>query len=192
MKGKYLINTDNWFIAPDGKQYKAVWGEIEIVEDIFLGLKTNRNSTNWFAKIGSDEKHVIVAGCQIHYATKCNNIPNINDAEEWFGDATNGVKLVTTPTKIYIAENLIKKKVLIQHWINDLELDFSVRIINALKAMAEGYRDLNRYVKYDYDIKFIEDVTMRDFKLFHNLGSKSWTEFKDMREKINKLQVTSY
>lgn len=49
MKGKYLITTDAWFLAPDGKYYRAVWGETEIVEDQFLGLKTNRNSSNCFS-----------------------------------------------------------------------------------------------------------------------------------------------
>lgn len=37
MKGKYLITTDAWFIAPDGQQYKAVWGDVEIVTDEVLG-----------------------------------------------------------------------------------------------------------------------------------------------------------
>ncbi len=53
MEGKYLITTDSWFIAPDGKEYKAVWGEVKILEDKFLGISTNRNSSNWYAKIGS-------------------------------------------------------------------------------------------------------------------------------------------
>ena len=53
MKGKYLITTDNWFIAPDGQMYRAVWGDVEVVEDTVLGLKTNRNSSNWYAKVGS-------------------------------------------------------------------------------------------------------------------------------------------
>ena len=68
MTGKYLINTDSWFTAPDGKNYKAVWGDVEIVDDSILGLKTNRMSTNWFAKVGSEDKHVIIAGCQIQNA----------------------------------------------------------------------------------------------------------------------------
>jgi hypothetical protein len=36
MKGKYLITTDSWFYAPDGKQYKAVWGEVSILSDSIL------------------------------------------------------------------------------------------------------------------------------------------------------------
>jgi len=103
MKGKYLINTDSWFIAPDGVNYKAVWGDVEIVEDSFLGLKTNRNSTNWFAKIGSEENHVIVAGCQIHYATKCDSRPNTEPSEDWQADAKD-LNIYKRPSSIYIPE----------------------------------------------------------------------------------------
>lgn len=105
MTGKYLITTDSYFLAPDGKNYKAVWGEVEIMEDSVLGVKTNRNASNWYAKIGSDEKHVIVAGCQIHYAVRCEQVPYTGMSEDWVLDAT-GVKISETPTKIYVAENL--------------------------------------------------------------------------------------
>ena len=104
MKGKYLITTDNWFLAPDGKEYRAVWGEVEVLEDKFLGLVTNRNSTNWFAKIGTEENHVIVAGCQIHYAVKSNVKPFTSHAETWHSSVEIGCKEFKTPTKIYIAE----------------------------------------------------------------------------------------
>ena len=103
MQGKYLITTDEWFIAPNGNQYKAAWGNVEIVEDSLLGLKTNRNSTNWFAKVGSEDKHVIIAGCQIHYATKCNEKPNLDDNKEWTTN-DNGILKYDAPTRIYIAE----------------------------------------------------------------------------------------
>ena len=104
MKGKYLITTDNWFFAPDGQSYKAVWGDTEILEDSFLGLKTNKNSSNWYAKVGSDNNHVIIAGCQIHYAVKCEKKPNINDIDDWLTDATCGIKKFKSPTRIYIAK----------------------------------------------------------------------------------------
>lgn len=103
MTGKYLINTDNWFTAPDGKNYKAVWGDVEILDDSILGLKTNRMSTNWFAKVGSDEKHVIIAGCQIHYAIKTNERPNQDMSEDWTADA-NKVNIYQRPNNIYIPE----------------------------------------------------------------------------------------
>ena len=104
MQGKYLITTDAWFYAPDGKQYKAAWGDVQIIEDTFLGLKTNRNSSNWFAKVGSEQKHIIIAGCQIHYAVKCEEKPNTEASEDWQADAQNGVKLYERPSSIYVAQ----------------------------------------------------------------------------------------
>ncbi len=70
---KALLTTHNWFIAPDGLYYKAVFGTIKSVktDDEVLGIKTNRNSTNWYVEIGD----MTIAGCQIFYAVrtdKCN------------------------------------------------------------------------------------------------------------------------
>lgn len=104
MTGKYLITTDAWFFAPDGISYRAVWGDVEIVSDAILGIKTNVRSSNWYAKVGTDENHVIVAGCQIHYAIKCNEQPNTNPALDYNADATNGIKEYPRPTTIYLAK----------------------------------------------------------------------------------------
>lgn len=78
MEGKYLITTDSWFYAPDGLKYRSAWGNVEILEDSVLGVKTNRNSSNWFAFVGSKEKGILIAGCQIHYAVRCADKPNTN------------------------------------------------------------------------------------------------------------------
>jgi hypothetical protein len=45
---KALITTDQWFFAPNGDQYKAVYGTIKGVYDsqLTLGVKTNAKSTN--------------------------------------------------------------------------------------------------------------------------------------------------
>lgn len=104
MKGKYLITSDNWFYAPDGQQYKAAWGNVQILDDLILGIKTNRNSTNWYAKIGSDEKHCIIAGCQIYHAIKCEDKPDTADVLAYDADAANGKTEYLRPTNIYIAE----------------------------------------------------------------------------------------
>lgn len=103
MTGNYLITTDNWFLAPDGLQYKAVYGNVEILEDNFLGIRTNARTSNWFAKVGSEENHVIVAGCQIHYAVKCKNAPNTAKVMDWTTDNGDekGVKTFERPTQIY-------------------------------------------------------------------------------------------
>ena len=107
MNGKYLITTDGWFVAPDGKSYCAVWGAITVIEDLFLGIKTNRNSTNWYAKIGTESNHVIVAGCQIHYACKADTKPNTSEVEG-YSTGTDGLKRYMKPTDIYIAEGVLE------------------------------------------------------------------------------------
>ena len=103
MTGYYLITTDNWFIAPDGKEYKAVWGNVEILNDTFLGIQTNRNATNWYAKVGTEDNHVIVAGCQIHYAVKSKEKP-FTDFSECWTSSEKGCTNFIAPNKIYIAE----------------------------------------------------------------------------------------
>jgi len=103
MKGKYLITTDAWFFAPNGKQYRGAWGEVEILGDNILGIKTNVRSTNWYAKVGSESNHVIIAGCQIHYACKSEKKPNDGDREE-YSVVEGVVKKDIRPSDIYIAE----------------------------------------------------------------------------------------
>jgi hypothetical protein len=101
MTGNYLITTDNWFIAPDGKSYRSVYGNVQIVSDAILGIKTNVRSSNWFAKVGAEDNHVIIAGCQIHYAVKCINKPNLEDVEEYTTEG--GFKKFDRPSQIYDA-----------------------------------------------------------------------------------------
>ena len=63
---KMLLTTDNWFYAPDGQAYKAVYGTVKRVmnDEETLGIKTNIGSSNWYVEIGN----MFIAGCQIHYA----------------------------------------------------------------------------------------------------------------------------
>lgn len=63
---KVLVTTDNWFVAPDGLQYRAVFGTVQgiFTDSEALGIKTNSRSTNWYAQVGN----MMIAGCQIHYA----------------------------------------------------------------------------------------------------------------------------
>lgn len=105
LRGNYLITTDNWFIAPDGREYKAAWGYVEIVEDSLIGVKTNRNSTNWFAKVGNNDCHIVIAGCQIHYAIRCEQRPNNGGTVTWGTDPSTGrVFECESPPRVYIFE----------------------------------------------------------------------------------------
>lgn len=73
--GKHLIFTDTWFVGPDGEFYNAAFGDVEICNDEdALGIKTNARSSNWFAKVGTENSYVIIAGCQIHYAVRCDGV----------------------------------------------------------------------------------------------------------------------
>ena len=63
-----LITTDNWFIAPDGHQYRAAFGTVKAIhsDKATLGIETNNKSSNWYVEIGN----MFIAGCQIHYVIK--------------------------------------------------------------------------------------------------------------------------
>ena len=63
---RVLITTNEWFLTPDGKSCKGVYGTVKNIlsSEETLGVKTNSKSTNWYVEIGD----MLVAGCQIHYA----------------------------------------------------------------------------------------------------------------------------
>lgn len=99
---KALISCDNWFIAPDGCEYKAVFGTIKSVRtsEETLGVKTNAKSTNWYVEIGN----MTVAGCQIHYAI-CTDTCNTGGAQGWSIDPRkDGAYTYERPSLVYFAD----------------------------------------------------------------------------------------
>jgi hypothetical protein len=98
---KALVTTDNWFFAPNGQSYRAVFGTVKAIhttESIF-GFTPTGKSTNWFLEIGN----MLIAGCQIHYALRtdvCSDAP----APTWSSDASNGLKEYNAPSRIYFAD----------------------------------------------------------------------------------------
>jgi len=66
---KALVTTDGWFFAPDGRQYRAVFGTVKAVRtaEESLGVRPNGRSTNWYLQIGA----LTLAGCQVHYVLRC-------------------------------------------------------------------------------------------------------------------------
>jgi hypothetical protein len=65
---KVLVTCDNWFYAPNGQHYRAVFGTVRAVrtaEDT-LGVRPNGKSTNWYVEVGN----MTIAGCQVHYVVK--------------------------------------------------------------------------------------------------------------------------
>ena len=76
----YLITTDNWFYAPDGNQYRAVFGTAKMFEarNEFGFIPTK--GANWFVQVGKDNNFILIAGCQIHYVLRTDERP-----EKMFG-----------------------------------------------------------------------------------------------------------
>jgi len=100
---RYLITTDNWFVAPDGEQYKAVWGTCQVltIKEVF-GFDPLRPSTNWYISVGTNRKEMIVAGCQLHYAIRCEERPKENRDGVTYTDKEDGLE--HSANRIYYAE----------------------------------------------------------------------------------------
>lgn len=98
---KALISTNAWFYAPDGKEYRAVFGTVKAIrsDKDTLGIQSNRNSTNWYVEIGG----MTIAGCQVHYAIRCNQC-HLGDAEGWYSSAEHGLKTFMKPSSIFDAD----------------------------------------------------------------------------------------
>lgn len=100
---RYLITTDNWFVGPDGNQYKAAWGKCYIGKtDEKLGFTPLRPSTNWFLSVGCGGKEIIIAGCQIHYAIRCEERPVVTITPETYVQKDTGI--IYSTNNIYYAE----------------------------------------------------------------------------------------
>jgi len=97
---KALVTTDAWFLAPDGREYRCAFGTVEGVygDKDTLGIATNRNSTNWYLKIG----RLVIAGCQIHYVAICDEV-NTKDVTDWKVEDGKVVKY-KRPSMIYLAD----------------------------------------------------------------------------------------
>lgn len=100
-----LVTCDNWFYAPDGKQYRAAWGTVSVFSDQeTLGIKTNNKSTNWYLQIGKGERQIVIAGCQVKYAVLCNIIPHTGSTSLIKTiDSTLEQKRIEVENMIYIA-----------------------------------------------------------------------------------------
>lgn len=101
---KILVTTDGWFFAPDGNSYKAAWGSVHIFDsENILGIKTNSKSTNWYITLGSGDRQILIAGCQVHYAIKCGR-PDISKGYTRKIEHNGELSEVVDNNVIYLAE----------------------------------------------------------------------------------------
>ena len=97
----YLLTTNDWFVAPDGESYKAVFGTVHgiLTDKDTLGVATNRHSSNWYVSIGN----MLVAGCQIHYCIKTDKVRTTPPARDIEHNGTLTAHREST-SRIYIAD----------------------------------------------------------------------------------------
>lgn len=88
---RYLITCDDWFLAPDGIYYKAVFGTLISLENApqVLGITVNARSMDWFMTIGN-KSHMKIAGCRIHYAIETDEC-NLNPVNPKSEDETSPI-----------------------------------------------------------------------------------------------------
>lgn len=100
---KALVTVDNWFYAPDGRQYRAVFGTVRAVRtaEDSLGVKPNGRSTNWYMEIGN----LTVAGCQVHYSVRTDTCNALN-VEDWITTpgADGQAQRYIRPCSVYFAD----------------------------------------------------------------------------------------
>ena len=97
---KVLITTTDWFVAPDGLQYRALFGTLKSVTESTkaLGFAINRSHANYFFEVGKMK----IMGCRVMYMIECEGV-NSNDTEEILAKE-GGIIKYNRPTMIYITE----------------------------------------------------------------------------------------
>lgn len=98
---KVLVTTQNWFYAPDGKQYRGVWGTLKAVHEAgkMLGFIPNRAHANWFIQVGA----LTVMGCQVMYVLDCPEKPPDGDVTDFTMEAGKVISY-DRPSVIYITD----------------------------------------------------------------------------------------
>lgn len=95
-----LITTGAWFIAPDGIEYKSVYGRLIAIHEAGkeLGFIPNRSHENWFIEIGD----MIVMGCQVMYFVSCPAPPPKGKVKSWNAKTDgDGIFEYEKPSQIY-------------------------------------------------------------------------------------------
>lgn len=97
---KVLITTQGWFTAPDGIDYRSVWGELKDIKEAgkHLGFIPNRAHANWFIEVGK----MIIMGCQVMYVIECDK-PEVGPTKCY---SVHEGKLLEydKPTSIFVSE----------------------------------------------------------------------------------------
>lgn len=98
---KVLLTTQNWFYAPDGREYRGVHGTVRAIQgdEQTLGIRTNARSANWYIEIGC----MTIAGCQVFYAVRCDDF-NFGEARDWSKNDQGVCKSFLRPCCVFNAD----------------------------------------------------------------------------------------
>lgn len=99
---KVLITTQSWFFAPDGIQYRAVWGTLKGIHAAkdALGFQVNHSHANFYIHIGN----TVIAGCQALYCIRCDNRPDFPSVRHVMYNNECGMTEIKRPNEIYLSE----------------------------------------------------------------------------------------
>ena len=98
---RYLITTDDWFYAPDGQSYKAVYGTIKeqrIHGSRCVGFGANPSSAGLYVNIG----RMTIFNDSIKYAIRADECSRLEHSREV--DFENTVTLCKVASRIYFAD----------------------------------------------------------------------------------------
>jgi hypothetical protein len=174
-----LCTTQSWFTAPNGQEYRSVFGELKGIhkDDLALGFTVNRSHANWFIEVGN----MVIAGCQILYFCQTEEC-NLEEFDSWH--THEGVVVMSKkPSLIYNANNFNKsilnttERVTIEEFIKRNII--SKRLENILLSHDCGYNN-GKWEVGDRVYTYIDEVKEHEFRKLRNAGRKSWNEFKNL------------
>ena len=98
---KVLITCDNYFFAPNGLQYRAVFGTLIGVQtsEESLGVKVSLRSQDWYVTVG----RMRIAGCQVHYAIQTDECHG-GRVDDWTA-GEKGINEFDAPSRIFFADS---------------------------------------------------------------------------------------
>lgn len=102
LEGKnVLVTCSTWFVAPDGKDYKAVYGKLKKVHDAkeSFGIQPSRAHASWILEVG----HMMIMGCQALFVIECANPPNFSSSTTHTHNEAGVIKEQDRPCVIYNA-----------------------------------------------------------------------------------------
>lgn len=97
---KVLVTCSQWFLAPDGNEYRAAFGTLTcIINDNEMNIRMARTHANFYLKVGG----FMIAGCEAKFVIQSDIEPPKGMVKGW---TTHEGKFVEyeRPSLIYFAD----------------------------------------------------------------------------------------